>query len=467
MSYIPSFEASKALPMDYIAKELQDFAATGQDLSGRRFSRSPPRVSSVPSTAYDESQPPSPGEQLRDKEGKELERSTADAQFVTQIEDEEGRIRAARDKNLLQHPDSFDLEEAAEANVKYRWIQQGIWDKRWDGQPYKRWKHELKIPQPLARLSKIVKKNMLETKQRRKHADLEEEYHEIVRCAVDYQSQQSSRPCYQFLYQVCQQREWIKMGLSEQDQDRDQETDLDTRAYEVVKSRWVRDDIWDDDWTFVPGTSWRHERPRKAPDPHGTYRWDNDYKAANIERAERPPRWYFMAPTAPLTRINWPPIWPGSPEAASNPSSPSTSEPTSKVTPPAQDRTDTLRTYQSTRNSTAKAERSPKRQKRNEPQTNYGAHTTTPNPASTHPEEEAFQEQKAKASQPIVAEVKPVKKQASTNKEKHRPPTPATIQKETLDDAAAPRPRRAAALQATNKIAKTYDPSLFFRTASM
>ena len=450
------YEASKALPVDYIAKELEKFAASGQDLSGRRFSRSPPRVSSVATTAYDESQPPSPGEQLRDKECKELDASSPEAQFWTQIKDELGRIRAARDKDLLQYPDVFDLDEAAEANVKYRWIQQGIWDKRWDGQPYKIWKHEIEDRSLPTRLSNMIEKHRLESKQRRKHADLEEEYYEIVRCAVDYQSRQSSRPCNQFLNQVCQEREWIKMGLSEHDQDQDQQTDLDARAYEVVKSRWVRDGIWDNDWASLPGASWRHERPRKAPDPHGTYRRYDELKAAKIERTERPPRWYFMAPAAPLMRIEWPSIRPGSPspEATPDPNSPCALESHSRAIPPPRGRAITSQTYPDTdlpgftRHSTDEAKRSRKRHEQGEPPTNSDANTKTANPKNTSPKEEAFQKQKANILQAGVAKVRPVRKRTSAKKEKRRPRVPAAIQKETINDAAAPRPRRAAALKA-------------------
>ena len=323
MSYNPTFEALKALPVEHIAKELEDFAATGQDLSGRRFSRSPPRVPSVPSTTYEESESPSPNAQLQDKESKELYNSTADAQFLIQIQDELGRIRAARDKDLLEHSKLVDLEEAAEANVKYRWIQQGIWDQQWENQPGKIWKHELQDPPPPKRPSDAVKEGGVKGLQRghkRKLSDLKKEYHDVVRIAIGHQDRQSSRPCYQFLYQFCREREWIKMGLGSQvqgqgqdqdhdhdhDHDHDQQTKLDVRAYENVKSRWIRDGVWDDDWTFVPGTSWRHERPRKALDPEGIYHWEDERKAARIACAERPGRWYPMAPAAPPMRIKWP-----------------------------------------------------------------------------------------------------------------------------------------------------------------
>ena len=117
------------------------------------------------------------------------------------------------------------------------------------------------------------------------------------------------------------------MGLCDQDHVQDQQTNLDTKAYEILKSRWIRDGIWDDDWTFVPGTSWRHERPRKTVDPKGIYQWENARKTARIERAERPPRWYFMAPIAPLMRIKWPSTTPIRLDSPSDQSSPTTAEP--------------------------------------------------------------------------------------------------------------------------------------------
>ena len=306
MSYNPDYEGSKALPIEYITKELDNFAATGQDLSGRRFSRSPPRVPSVPSTAFEESGPPSPTAQLRDKESKELYKSIASEQFDTQIRDEKGRIRVARDKKILEQPNIVDLEEAAEANVKYRWIQQGIWQEQWETHLSKVWKHEQQDSGPRMGHKNAVEQRLVTSLQRehkRKLSDLKKEYYDVVRGAVSYQDRQSSRPCYQFVYQLCQEREWIKLGLSSQDQG--QQTNLDQIAYETVKSRWIRDGIWDDDWISIPGTSWRHELPRKAPDPQGKYREEDERKIARLDRAERPARWYPMAPTAPLMRIKW------------------------------------------------------------------------------------------------------------------------------------------------------------------
>lgn len=413
MSYNPIYEASKTLPVEHIAKELEDFAATGQDLSGRRFSRSPPRVPSVPSTTYEESEPPSPTAQLHDKETEELRNSTAKLQFVLQIRDEIDRIRTATDKGLLEHPDLFDLREAAEANVKYRWIQQGIWDERWATQPTKQWKHELQIPLPPEKPSDCANGSGvtgLKTRHKCKLSELKEEYHEVVHSAVEYQDRQSSRPCYQFLYQLCQEREWIKMGLSNQDQD--QQTILDGRAYEIVKSRWIRDGIWDDDWTFVPGTSWRHERPRKAQDPHGVYQGEDDRKASAIERAERPPRWYPMAPVAPLMRINWLSRQRVFVEVAPDSSSPRTLETSFNQKPSPRDHALTSKPHR--RTSLPRSTRKP---------------GTKAKPGS-----------------------KSAEKRTPPKKEKNDPSV--ARRKETTKDATTSRPRRAAALKAMKKLAK-------------
>ena len=424
MSYNPTYEASKALSLEYIAQELEDFAATGQDLSGRRFSRSPPRVPSVPSTTYEESEPPSPTAQLQDKETKELWNSTANLQFGSQIKDELDRIRTARDKGLLEHPNPFDLREAAEANIRYRWIQQGIWDERWASQPSKQWKHELQTSLPLVRPSDSAKESGvtgLNTRHKRKLSGLKEEYHETARSAVEYQDRQSSRPCYQFLYQFCQEREWIKMGLS--NQDRDQQINLDAKAYEIVKTRWIKNGIWDVDWTFVPGTSWRHERPRKAEDPHGVYRSEDYHKAATIERAERPLRWYPMAPVAPLMRLEWPSRRPVSVEAASDSSSPATPEPRSKEKPFRRDHSVVLK-----------------------------IHTHTGLPRSTRkPSINSKDDLKGQGyEKPRIS----AKKRTSPRKEKNDLPNAAARRKETAIIAASSRPRRAAASKAMKNMAK-------------
>ena len=304
MSYNPIFEASKVLPKEHLVKKLEEFVAGGQDLTKRRFSRSPPTVPSVPSTTWEESEPSSPTEHLQNKESKELQKSTAAAQWGIQMRDEVDRILAARDRNLLHEHIGSDWEDAAEANVKYRWIQQGIWDERWESEPSKTWKHERDdtlLPRTCSESTSDGLITGFGTKRERQGLEPEEDYAESLRCAIDFQNRQSSRPCYQFLYQFCQERQWIKMGLSNGNQS--QHANLDTTAYENLKSRWIRDGIWDDEWTSIPGTTWRHERLRKFPSSLEVFRQQDARKAAKTEKADRPPRWYFMAPSEPPKRV--------------------------------------------------------------------------------------------------------------------------------------------------------------------
>ena len=84
------------------------------------------------------------------KELEKLQNSTAKVQFMIQIADKLEHIHAARDKGLLQQPNLFDWREAAETNVKYRRVQQGIWDERWEHQAGKIWKHEVQDTHPTA-----------------------------------------------------------------------------------------------------------------------------------------------------------------------------------------------------------------------------------------------------------------------------------------------------------------------------
>ena len=451
MSYNPVYEASKALPVEKIAEQLQEFLAAGQDLSRRRFSRSPPPVPSVPSTAYEETNPPSPGEQLRDRESKELQNSTAGKQFAIQIKDELDRIRAARDRGLLRQPNLPDWDEAAEANVKYRWIQQGIWDFRWDTHPGKIWKHELKdFPQPVGP-SKSIRARNLES--------LKEEYQEIARSAIDFQERQLSRPCYQFVHQFCEERQWIKMCFSEQDQD--QHTNLDTRAYESLKSRWIRDGIWDDDWTFIPGVSWKHERPRKNPPPQEIFRRLDADKATRMEQAERPPDWYFMAPTDPLAMIHQV-LSPPSPfECASDPSGPSNLETSSKVIPSQRNRSVTpqiskeMGLPRSTRQSTAKGKPNTTGQGHDDDRpTKSPAKKSTVNSMRTKPVGKPPQKQNGRILQSRTNKPKPLKKRISA-KEYMNHQLIQGGKTQISNEAMSSRPRRAAASAAMEKLTKS------------
>ena len=424
-------------------------------------------MSSVPSTAYEETEPPSPGEQLRDKETLELLNSTADEQFKIQIGHERDRIRVARDKNLFPQGSLFDWEDAAEANVKYRWLQQGIWDERWANELYKTWKHELQEFQLPAISSKSVVDDGVRksrTKRKRRYSEIEEEYGETIRDAVDFQNRQSSRPCYQFLYQWCQEREWIKMGLSMEDHD--QNASLDSRAYENLKSRWIRDGVWDDDWTSIPGMSWRHERPRKFPSPFEDYRRQDALKAARLEQAERPPRWYFMAPAGPVRifkRSLSPPVLR---EATPDLSSPNVLKAVPQRKPSPQERSSTSQKPKETifpaaaRKWTPKTNLDTKGREQDERQTKSAAKqpavaTVTPTRAKPKgPKDRTPQKQRSSSQQPCITESRPVSKQISATRADNRSSIPGSEKEKMTAGATTSRPRRVAASKAIQRMAE-------------
>ncbi|KAL9041320.1 MAG: hypothetical protein Q9214_004153 [Letrouitia sp. 1 TL-2023] len=460
MSYNPVYEASKALPVDKITEQLEHFAAAGQDLSRRHFSRSPPPVPSVPSTDYEESDPPSPGAQLRDRESKELQNSRADNQYTIQINDELDRIHAARDMGLIQQPNLPDWEEAAAANVKYRWMRQGIWDDLWDTQPSKIWKHELQhFPPPLGPSNSSIhtEGRRVGGRKKREHSDLEDKSQDTVQCALDFQNRQSSRPCYQFVHQFCEERQWIKMGFSKHDQD--QHANLDTRAYKDLKSRWIRDGIWDDDWSFIPGVSWKHERPQKNPPPQELFRRLDAQKAARMEQAERPPDWYFMAPTEPFTMIHREYNLTFPFEGVSELSGPSILEPSSKVNPPRRNQSVTshapkeMDISRSTRQATVKAKPNPAGQEHNKRPTRSPAMRSSVNKTTTKTSERPHRKQKIQTPQWRTARPRPLRKRSSAKGDTHHSLIQET-KNQIYNDTGFARPRRVAAVEAMKKLTK-------------
>lgn len=465
MSYNALYEASKLLPVDRIAQQLEEFAAAGQDLSKRRFSRSPPPVPSAPSTEWEESTLPSPAAQLHDKESRDLLNSTPGAQFYSQVRDELDRIRAAVAKGLIQQSGVPDLQESAEANVKYRWIKQGIWDKQWGVEPGESWKHELLHPlAPVGASNYVSDSEIIKsgTKRKRHLPYLEKDYEEMVQCPIDLQHRQLSRPCYQFLYHFCQEREWIKMGLSNQDDD--QNANLDSRAYDIVKSRWNRDGLWDEDWRCIPGTLWRHERPPKYPAPYEEYRRAAARKAAIVEQAERPPRWYFMAP------VEYPPKMirrfssTKSPDITSNPSEVDALKSGSQATPSQGERSAISRkrgnkaTAASTHESAVQTK--PKTTGR-EPSERWrksaAGKPAVPDlvPTQVKPTTKPRAKQTFSTKKRRVTEPTPAKRSSSTIHKKELPSKPAAKKEDTSASAKASRPRRAAAVKAMQNLKKT------------
>ncbi len=194
----------------------------------------------------------------------------------------------------------------AEKHVKERWIEQGIWNNRWNrpvtwnGRPGGKWKHEeplepefesetdseAEVEAPISRLSPPG----AEAKPRRPKSD--EELRRVAeRRPIREREREASRPFPQFVYQVSKETEWIqdvinvpKMGPSSSDlnvqaapqalarsgwphNDSAVQTnipdppDINTMAYERVKNTWMKRGIWNKKWGVLPGMSWKHEQP--------------------------------------------------------------------------------------------------------------------------------------------------------------------------------------------------------------
>lgn len=114
-------------------------------------------------------------------------------------------------------------------------------------------------------------------------------------------NREASRPLPMFLYQVNQARRRIleaQRALSQGphevyfEEEEDFNTDINSKAYEIVKKAWIRRIIWTKEWTILPGLAWRHEQPyvdlmdeSDIDDPIRTGRDDTD--DLRVEKKER------------------------------------------------------------------------------------------------------------------------------------------------------------------------------------
>jgi hypothetical protein len=199
--------------------------------------------------------------------------SSANSQFQLQAAEEQRRLEQAVSWRIHQGPsDMGSLRNQAAKTVKARWIEQGIWRDRWTkdlgdtGRIRGRWKHE-HPSQPVP--------------------------------AEEERDREASRPYQQCVDQVSRERERIRVEMnpprpplknpmlrrhvypSEALFEMEMELwrlrladdlaaanrvvvlppDVNTTAYERVKSRWINWRIWNDKWGVFPGMTWKHETP--------------------------------------------------------------------------------------------------------------------------------------------------------------------------------------------------------------
>ncbi|KAH0842451.1 hypothetical protein AYO21_10752 [Fonsecaea monophora] len=72
--------------------------------------------------------------------------------------------------------------------------------------------------------------------------------------AAHAQETAASRPHPQLLYEIAKERKWLEDELFTSP------NDIDQVAYQNVKESWVKQKIWNPEWTGMPGDTWMHER---------------------------------------------------------------------------------------------------------------------------------------------------------------------------------------------------------------
>ncbi|KAH8782178.1 hypothetical protein BGZ57DRAFT_759154 [Hyaloscypha finlandica] len=117
------------------------------DRARQRFSHSPPPYTSNPSGTTTRSASPIPPSEERRQErrfqlGQERMASEPYHQFEHQISDEKKRIMEADLNGTHRIPVGSDAYTIACETVKKRWVEQGIWNSKWNQFASGRWKHE-------------------------------------------------------------------------------------------------------------------------------------------------------------------------------------------------------------------------------------------------------------------------------------------------------------------------------------
>ncbi|KAF2022281.1 hypothetical protein BU24DRAFT_417926 [Aaosphaeria arxii CBS 175.79] len=192
----------------------------------------------------------------------EREASEARNQFKAEVEDERRRLWKADPSTSWREMKISDLnifrEEATEA-VRKCWVEQGIWNEKWNLLSLGRWKHEepLELDSGPETDSEAEIPQLLfgpkpqPTKKRPKSEDEKRQIAE--RRALRQRERDASRPYYRFVYQV---KECERILEEEAGADAARN---DTKAYENVKSTWVKRGLWYEKWGTMPGMSWKHE----------------------------------------------------------------------------------------------------------------------------------------------------------------------------------------------------------------
>jgi hypothetical protein len=279
-----------------------------------RFDSSPPPYISDRSGTTTRSQSPNPPneEQRRRQErrvqlGRERIASQPYNQFSAQTSEERDRLLEASLNGIRRLPVGSNTYKMARENVKKRWVEQGIWNNKWNEMASGRWKHE--EPPELESESKTDSEaespplfsflpEQPQPKPRRPKSD-NEKRRIAERRAVRESEREASRPYRQFVYQISKERERIQ-EKPENGEGADA-ADINTRAYENVKNTWTKRGIWNGRWGILPGMSWKHEEPLEEETADGPAPQANPVENGSHEVEGAPLRNIFGRPVTNLS----------------------------------------------------------------------------------------------------------------------------------------------------------------------
>lgn len=192
-------------------------------------------------------------------------------QFDDQIEEELERILKEDQDGTCSLPAGTNMNNLARENVKRRWVEQGIWNPKWnDYTAVGVWKHEdpLEIEsksdtdteaEPQRSGFTLFSKQPFTFPKEPKPKSDEEKRQIAERRALREREREASRPFNQFLWQVSKECEQLQAKSSSGGDTSIAGADIGTKAYQNVKDTWVKRGIWNTKWGILPGGSWKHE----------------------------------------------------------------------------------------------------------------------------------------------------------------------------------------------------------------
>ncbi|KAI9849329.1 MAG: hypothetical protein M1837_004789 [Sclerophora amabilis] len=162
---------------------------------------------------------------LRMEREREREASRPYHQFIYQVGKERDEIE--RETGFQELFESVEIDAEGRENVKNRWIRKGSWEKYMKND------------------SKSVARKMDD-------------------CAFNFELSKEKQRL------ACNELEENSCLASQELKNRElfRGQDINTKAYENVKDRWIRWEIWNDEWGVLPGMLWMHEDPVEVELPN-------------------------------------------------------------------------------------------------------------------------------------------------------------------------------------------------------